>query len=125
MSTRKTLKKFEQIYNETYNHTLRYVISKCENIDDVDDIIQDTYLDFYRMLKNGNEIADNEAYIITIAKNKLIYRSKSERKLDTISIFQEFDDNDFVIDIDSRYRYWIRLNNERKHWECMVICEIF
>lgn len=105
MSTRKTLKKFEQIYNETYNHTLRYVISKCENIDDVDDIIQDTYLDFYRMLKNGNEIADNEAYIITIAKNKLIYRSKSERKLDTISIFQEFDDNDFVIDIDSRYRY--------------------
>ena len=51
MSTRKTLKLFEQIYNETYNNTFRYVICKCNNLNNIDDILQDTYLEFYRILK--------------------------------------------------------------------------
>ena len=51
MSTRKSLKLFEQIYNETYNNTLKYIVCKCNNLNDIDDIIQDTYLEFFRVLK--------------------------------------------------------------------------
>lgn len=102
MSTRKTLKKFEQIYNDTYTHTLRYVISKCNNFNDVDDIVQETYLEFYRVLKKGKEITDNEAYIITIAKNKIFFRQKFDSRLNMISLFQENNGNDYAIDIDSR-----------------------
>ena len=43
MSTQKSLKEFEQIYNDTYDNVLKYVICKSNNLNDVDDIIQETY----------------------------------------------------------------------------------
>ena len=43
MSTRKTLKEFEKIYKDTYNTTLKYLICKCYNLDDINDIIQETF----------------------------------------------------------------------------------
>ena len=102
MSTQKFLKNFEQIYKETYDTTLKFVICKCNSFDDVDDIIQETYLELYKVLKNKKEILDKQAYIITIAKNKLIKYSKSNEKINTISIYQEYNDEEFTIDLDSR-----------------------
>ena len=84
MSTRKTLRIFEKIYNETYNNTLKYIICRCSNLSDVDDIIQETYLEFYRVLKEKREILDKQAYIITIAKNKIIKYFKSNEKIDIV-----------------------------------------
>ena len=51
MSTQKILKEFEIIYKNTYNKILKYVICKCSNLDDVNDIIQETYIEFYKKLK--------------------------------------------------------------------------
>ena len=51
MSTQLTLKDFESIYEETYNRTLKYIVCKCSNIEDVNDLIQDTYTELYIMLK--------------------------------------------------------------------------
>ena len=48
MSTQKILKEFEIIYKNTYNKILKYVICKCSNLDDVNDIIQETYIEFYK-----------------------------------------------------------------------------
>lgn len=112
MSARKTLKLFEKIYNETYNNTFKYVICKCNNLNNVDDILQDTYLEFYRILKNGKKISNYQAYIITIAKNKIIHKFNSDIKLDTISIYQEVNNEEFIIDLDSRNRYRIRFYNK-------------
>ena len=53
MSTQKILKEFEIIYKNTYNKILKYVICKCSNLDDVNDIIQETYIEFYKKLKEG------------------------------------------------------------------------
>lgn len=111
MSTRKSLKIFEQIYNETYKNTLKYVICRCSNLNDADDIIQETYLELYRVLKDGKEILDKQAYINAIAKNKVIKYFKVNKKIKTISIFQESDDEEYIIDLDSRYRYRVRLYN--------------
>jgi RNA polymerase sigma-70 factor (ECF subfamily) len=113
MSAHKSLKIFEQIYNETYNNTLKYVICKCNNLSDVDDIIQETYLEFYKVLKSENEILDKQAYIIAIAKNKIIKHFKLNEKIKTISIFQESNEDEFTIDLDSRYRYRVRVYNKR------------
>ena len=40
MIDQKTLDEFSKIYDETYNDVLRYVVCKCSNISDVEDIIQ-------------------------------------------------------------------------------------
>ncbi len=105
MSNKKYLKTFEKIYNETYTSTLKFVICKCSCFNDVDDIIQETYLELYRVLTSGKEILNEQAYIFTIAKNKIIKYFKSNEKIKTISIFQESDDKELTIDLDSRYRY--------------------
>ena len=126
MSTRKTLKLFEKIYNETYNNTLKYIICKCSNLSDVDDIIQETYLEFYRVLKEKRKILDKQAYIIAIAKNKIIKYFKANEKIKTTSIFQENSNNEFeMIDIDSRHRYRNRFYYKRQYREYMEIYKFY
>ena len=101
MSTKKILKKFEQMYKDTYNSTLKYVVCRCSNLDDVDDIIQETYLELYNALKEKRDISNYPAYVIGIAKNKIIKYFNSHKKSSTISIFQEKDNEEFLIDLDS------------------------
>lgn len=73
MSTQITLKDFETIYEETYDRTLKYIVCKCSNIDDVNDLIQDTYTELYSMLKRKKKLElDNIAnYVIGIANKKI------------------------------------------------------
>ena len=44
MSTQIQEKDFENIYQNTYNKLLKYIVIKCNNIDDINDILQDTYV---------------------------------------------------------------------------------
>ena len=93
------LKKFDEIYNLTYLSVQKFVICKCSNIEDVNDIIQDIYLEVIKNIEKLDKVANIEAYILGIAKNKinkyygLLYRFK------TLSIFsltnqdKEFVDN--------------------------------
>lgn len=101
MNSYKLLKKFEKIYNETYDSTLKYILCKCSILDDVDDIIQETYLELYRILKEKKEILNYQAYIISIAKNKIIKYYTTNQKVKTISIFQETDNEESTIDLES------------------------
>lgn len=109
MSTRKLLKKFEKIYNQTYNNTLKYIICMCGNLDIVDDIIQDTYLEFYKVLKDKKEILNVQAYIIKIAKNKIIQYINYNNRIDLVSITRESNDEEITLELDSRHRHRIRL----------------
>ena len=52
MSTQISLENFEEIYSSTYKQTLKYIICKCSNIEDVNDLIQETYIELYKILKN-------------------------------------------------------------------------
>ncbi len=101
MSTQKILKKFEQIYGETYKNVLQYVISKCGNINDVEDIIQETYLEIYKVLKERKIILKHEAFAIAVAKKKIIKYINEKKKVNNISIFQENEEKEFIIDLDS------------------------
>ena len=56
---------FTQLYEETYDDILKYIITHCSNIEDANEILQDTYLDFYRALsKDKTIIAANRPAII-------------------------------------------------------------
>lgn len=105
MSTQKLSKEFEKIYNETYKNTIKYVICKCSNINDIDDIIQETYLELYKVLKTKKKILDYKSYTVIIAKNKIIEYFNSGKKLKTIPMFQEEDEDECMLNLDARDRY--------------------
>lgn len=115
-----TLEKFNQIYDETYQNTVKYVLLHCNNLDDVKDIVQDTYLDLYKYLskKHFIKINDFDNYIIGISKNvlKKYYHSKSKNS-NVISINQN---EDLELDIDSNIDLelqFITKENARDIWK--------
>ena len=84
---------FIKLYEDTYDDILKYIVSHCSNLEDANEILQDTYLDFYHALKKGYAILDARNYLFGIAKNKvkkhytLLYRFK------TISLFSSIKDS--------------------------------
>ncbi len=66
---------FEQIYKATNVKVLIYITSKCNDTSQIDDIFQETYMEFYKLLSNKGKkyIKNEEAIIMKIAKQK-IYR---------------------------------------------------
>ena len=58
---------FTQLYEETYDELLKYIVTHCSNLEDANEILQDTYLDFYRALKRRNIIQDPRSYLFAIS----------------------------------------------------------
>lgn len=97
MSTQLQEKDFEKIYRNTYNRTLRFVIIRCNNLNDVNDIIQDTYTELFNKLKKNSqmELDSIEGFICGIANN-CIKRHYSKRKK-IVALFNE--QNEEIIEI--------------------------
>lgn len=89
--------KFEKIYNDTYSRILKYVVIKCNNIEDINDIIQDTYLELLnKMKRNKLEKVENiDNYILGIATN-IIKRHYTKKKRENII---SYDDEDNIIEL--------------------------
>ncbi|MCI2055733.1 MAG: RNA polymerase sigma factor [Oscillibacter sp.] len=70
---------FNQVYDRTYRKTAAYLTARCQNLSDVEDLLQETYLAVYRILDAKGEDAFTcaEAYVLSTAKSKLTdwYRS--------------------------------------------------
>lgn len=94
MTSQETLQYFNTIYESTYPKVLKYVICHCNNISDVEDIMQNIYYEVLRKIKKIN----NEAYVLGIAKNKVneYYRFKYKSK--AISLYKKNVDQDEIID---------------------------
>lgn len=75
---------FNRIYDETYREILRFVIIKTSSIDQVDDILQNVYCNFYsQILKRGfDDIRFPEAFIIKLTQKELArhYKKTAEKK---------------------------------------------
>lgn len=71
---------FEVIYDETYTKVLRFVMAKCSDTADIEDIVQETYLELYQLMKQRgvDYIVNEEAMVIQLAKQK-IYKHYSLR----------------------------------------------
>lgn len=81
---------FEQIYQETYNRVLRFIVIKCNNIDDVNDIIQDSYIEFLKILKKKKllKIDNINNYIVGVANN-IIKRHYHKKKNSVVTFFKD------------------------------------
>ena len=123
MEMQKTLEEFKKIYKKTYDTILKYVICKCSNLEDVNDIMQEIYMELYKALKNEKKIEDISAFIHGIAKNKIRKHFHVKNKFKIISIFQEKNDENAMIDIDSKIdieAQMIRRDNIEAIWKYII-----
>ncbi len=81
MTSERILNIFNKLYNDTYLEVSKYVVCNASKIDDVEDIIQNIYLEVFRLVKKDKDI--NLSYIMGITKNKVKdhYRFKYKDKL--------------------------------------------
>lgn len=72
MTSQTNLDKFNEFYKETYSNILRYIIIKCHNINDVNDIIQDVYLEVMENMNKKNIDDTNiNSYLLELLLIKL------------------------------------------------------
>lgn len=97
--------RFNEIYDATNQKTLAFIAAKCGNISDMQDILQETYMELYSVLsgKSADYIENDEAFVINIAKQKiykhytLVQRFKSDLSLSVV--VNEEETNIFETDI--------------------------
>jgi len=119
---------FEQIYLSTYNKVLKYIVMHCSNLEDVNDIVQEAYIQLHDLMsKNRVELREDlSPFIIGIAKNKMkdFYRNKNKFKffsrsnndekldiLDTIS--DDIDIEEVTIQSETVEEIWNFLKQKR------------
>lgn len=76
---------FEKIYNDTYKYLLKFIIIHCNNINDVNDIIQDTYIKLFEIM-NKKKIEDIRPFLYGIAKNMIKNHKYKSFRFKEISI---------------------------------------
>ena len=86
MNTQRIEEKFNEIYDKTYHQCVVYVISKCNHTSVIPDIIQETYIALYGILKDKgiDYLKDPEAYVIRIAKSKIYQHYSLKEKVKRI-----------------------------------------
>lgn len=89
-------KMVSDIYEATYKDVLKYVVSKCRSVDDIPDLIQNTYLNFYNRLRKEGDIKEPKKYLIKIARNEVykLYGFLNFTK-NLVPVFSQVDDEDF------------------------------
>ena len=109
MASQSILYKFNVIYDQTHSDLLKYVIIKCHNINDANDIIQETYLEFWNII-NKKELSNSniKSYLIGIANNKIKKHFSLLQRIKTISLFEK---NDQDIEIINTIKDSINLND--------------
>lgn len=83
---------FNEIYDKTYSKVLKYVIAKCDNLSNIQDIMQNIYLNLYNTILRKNEyIKNEEAFIYSLAKREIFKYYSLKNKF--LSVFNniEFD----------------------------------
>lgn len=93
MTDRESLEKFNKIYDETYSRVLKFVVCKCSDMEDVNDILQEIYIDVYKnILKNKKQII-SYSYVMGIAKNKIKKHYSLLYRLRTVSFIGTKEDD--------------------------------
>lgn len=94
---------FNKLYEETFDEITKYVILNCSNINDVNDILQNIYMDIFKIINKDNYDLLNKSYIKAIAKNKIndYYRHNYKEKIISLfnkEIIEEYEDKKINIE---------------------------
>lgn len=119
MSIKIETKDFEEIYEKTYNGVLKFAVVKCNYIEDINDIIQDTYLELLKILKKKKvlEIENVYSYIFGI-ENNIIKRHFYKKKKDNVILYYD-DENGLNKNLEDKFDLEsniINKNNVEKVW---------
>lgn len=89
---------FNRIYDETCKSVSRFVVSKCGNMDDAEDIIQNVYARFFKRIseKGHEDIESPEAFLINIAKFECRTYFSGRKKNDRVSSFSDYTEEEMV-----------------------------
>ncbi len=90
---------FNSVYDETISSLTRFVISKCGNILDAEDILQNIYARFYqRIIKKGySDIESAEAFLISIAKFECKSYYTGLKKRSVTDSFSDYSDEQIIM----------------------------
>jgi len=91
MIDQETLYLFDKLYYATYQDVLKYVVCHCFNIENVKDIVQNVYLEVFKILKRNPSYPIDKAYILGIAKHKVKDYYRFHYKAKFVSIFSSKD----------------------------------
>lgn len=106
---------FKKIYDETYNNILRYIIIKTSNINEVNDIIQETYLELWNILKRRVLREENlNSFMIGIANNKI---KKHYTFLKKLKFLIKDSSNKDIEDIKEEKISLEELNIKKEEWD--------
>ncbi|MCL1831934.1 MAG: RNA polymerase sigma factor [Oscillospiraceae bacterium] len=85
---------FNRVYSDTVAGISRFVVNKCGNILDVEDILQNIYARFFkRILKKGHSDIENpEAFLVNIAKFECKNYFANLKKRSGVTAFGDFTD---------------------------------
>ena len=99
MSNPVAASRFDEIYNSTNKSVLAFIVARCKCTADIADILQETYLELYKILsKRGVDYVTHEnALVIKIAKRKLAkYYTLAQRLKIFVSATTLNDDGDNI-----------------------------
>ena len=83
---------FDDIYISTYRDTINFIVVKCRDINEVNDILQETYLELWKILcKKEIEGKNIKSFIFGIALNKIKKHNGFLQKIKSVSLFEESD----------------------------------
>lgn len=75
---------FDTIYHATFSQLSKYVYFKLANLNDVEDLIQNIYIDFYQyIIKKNKKVENVQSYLMQMANNEIskYYQSKKEQPI--------------------------------------------
>ena len=86
----------EVLFRTNYRPLCLYALHYLNDIDAVEDIVQDSFVDLWELLKGGKEIKNVKSYLYTMVKNRSLEKLKQDNLLtdDTILDKEEFEDED-------------------------------
>ena len=121
MGTQIQEKDFEQIYRQTYNMLIRYIVVKCNNIDDINDILQETYIELLKKnRKQKNLETENINNFIYGIANNIIKRHFHKKKLEKVVYLYSNDEENTPLDIEDTFdleQDFITKENVDKVWQ--------
>ena len=89
---------FNEVYDDTIKSVTRFVISKCSNFEDAEDMVQSVYTRFYQRIsrKGYEDIESPEAFLINIAKFECKTYFSVKKKNEKISSFADYSEEEMV-----------------------------
>ncbi|MEG2621134.1 MAG: sigma-70 family RNA polymerase sigma factor [Bacilli bacterium] len=106
-------KEFDEIYNRSYQFTLRYVLAKIDNVSHTEDIMQNIYLKLYQVIMSKGIIyIENEhRFLIKLARNELFKYYSLKEKMKSVLI-DDYNKFDALIPLNQHHDSELEINNK-------------